>query len=293
MRVVLVAILVFFNVAFALWAYYGAPQRPPGSEIPATEPGVEPLVLWSQQDGAAGAAHRVPPVFAQDNGSAAAPSPSRHQADVAQPSVTTDAPGSVTRAGQEGDGAEPRGEAAGLEGLEPESTQQGGRTAAQAGPAHEPVCYLVGPYRTRAPAAELRDRLMARGTEARVLDRNQPEPRYWVYLPPYPNRAAAFAAEQALRAKGIEDIQVLAGNGAENGISLGLYREQGAAERRLEQLRGLGYQPASEVLERSVTSYWVEVTAADQQTGTPEWWRGEEAERAQLQTRVCDSVRGP
>ncbi len=79
---------------------------------------------------------------------------------------------------------------------------------------------------------------------------------YWVYLPPFPDRAAARAAVADLAAKGVRDVQLLGGARA-NAVSLGLFRVRALAERRRAQIAALGFQPVIEVHEREVQRWRV------------------------------------
>lgn len=65
---------------------------------------------------------------------------------------------------------------------------------------------------------------------------------YWVYLPPAHSRAEAQALGRRLAAAGISDFVYVVGAEKQNAISLGLYKDQPAAEARADQVRTLGLE---------------------------------------------------
>lgn len=309
MRVVVAAVLLFFNAAFVLWMAFGNGQRAGHGTVPATDPGIAPLVLLSERPPAGAPEHsgstaRSEPV----SGSAGAGgSPGSMQA---VPSVQSPAPS-----------AEPPPRQSPFSGRRPEeatapvqssvesapvgdlSQQRAGEHAAGETPPVQPaempsataerppteICHVVGPYLDRRAAQATAERLAREEIEALVLEESVIEPRYWVYLPPFVSRSAAFEVERELRAQGVEDLQVLAGEGKENGISLGLYREQAAAARRMRQLRGLGYAPRLDVIERSRPQLWLQLQGIGAVESEPAPWVASLlAADPALELRPCD-----
>ena len=107
---------------------------------------------------------------------------------------------------------------------------------------------------------------------------------YWVYLPPFPDRATARKAVRRLAEAGVHDVQVLGGRRA-NAVSLGLFRNRALAERRRARVAALGYEPVIEPLARAAERWRVELRG---RTGTLESFL-----RAQgLEGRPCASSRG-
>lgn len=203
MRVLVVATLLFFNVALALWQA----GRPPGGESVAGAPpdgptGTQPLRLLSERRG-------IPQ--ARDESPRPDPSPAPDPAPPATPSAL--------------------------------------------------ACGRIGPFPADESARALARRLTEQGWRARVEGQTVEEIRYWVLLPPFPTAADAFAAERALRDAGIRDLQVLAGEGRDHALSLGLFRDRAAARRRLDQIRALGFAPQLEPLERRRAQFWVRFAA--------------------------------
>lgn len=128
--------------------------------------------------------------------------------------------------------------------------------------APQPHCGTVGPLDDRQAATVLADRLARLDAETQLREGEESVERYWVLLPPMASRAAAFRVDRALRSRGIRDLQVLGAEDRENAISLGLYRERESAERRVRQIRDMGYEPKLEVLERARAAFWIDYRSA-------------------------------
>ncbi|RFA25171.1 hypothetical protein CAI21_19985 [Alkalilimnicola ehrlichii] len=108
-------------------------------------------------------------------------------------------------------------------------------------------CYVLGPLTDSAIGETHRQILSSRGYEVTVLTQGRHEPLgYWVYLPAAPTLEAAYTTGRRLAQAGVGDYAVVVGRERANAISLGLYAERAAAERRLAELTGLGFSPALE-----------------------------------------------
>lgn len=259
MRVVVAAMLLFFNASFALWMLYGQPPRTRATPVPTTVAGIQPLVLWSETHTIAADVPAVPPLSAL-----MAPPPLPAPAvDPAPPEPRQDEP------------ATPETRPAPLE------TPDDGAIEAKVG-----QCQAIGPYGSRLDAKEAAARLGVRQEQFTVVQTQIREQRFWVYLPPFVSRSAAMQGERELRAKGIRDIQVLAGDEKDNGISLGLYRERSAAQRRLEQLRVLGYAPRMDVIDQRRSYFWLQAPASGPGS-TESSWRTLLAPGLRLEMRPC------
>lgn len=259
MRVVVAATLLFFNASFALWMLYGEPPRSRAAPIPTTVPGIQPLALWSETHTIAADVPAVPPLSAL---TAPPPLPAP-AADPTPPEPRPDEP------------ATPETQPASRD------TPDGGAIETKVG-----QCQAVGPYGSRLDAKEAAARLGERQEQFTVVPTQTREQRFWVYLPPFVSRSAAMQGERELRAKGVRDIQVLAGDEKENGISLGLYRERSAAQRRLEQLRALGYAPRMDVIHQRRSYFWLQAPASGPGS-TESQWRTLLAPGLRLETRPC------
>jgi hypothetical protein len=102
---------------------------------------------------------------------------------------------------------------------------------------------------------------------------------YWVYLPAPGNRERALDLARQLSSKGVSDYYVVTAGEQPNAISLGLFHEKANADKRLDEIRALGFKP--DVIQRSdeVPAYWIDFA----QTGdTPLDWRSNVPARGEL-----------
>jgi hypothetical protein len=82
----------------------------------------------------------------------------------------------------------------------------------------------------------------------------------WVYLPPFKDRQAAYAAQQRLNQLGIVDYMIVTRGQFNNAISLGRYRNPSNVQQRLKELSAKGYQNIkTQERYRSDTRYWLNV----------------------------------
>lgn len=131
----------------------------------------------------------------------------------------------------------------------------------EAGGAQAPMlhCYSLGPFRDRKTAQRALERLKSAGVEAglRSLE-EQSFVGYWVYLPPFASRDEARKVARELARKGIKDFYIVSDREQRNAISLGLFRDQFHANRRLARLRAMGYHPRKQVRKRDRTVWWID-----------------------------------
>jgi hypothetical protein len=122
-------------------------------------------------------------------------------------------------------------------------------------------CYSIGPLEDEAQIAAVRTWLVAMGGDPvlRVEQRSEPD-RFWVYFPPLASREEAMQKVERMRSQGIDDVIAVFSGDMENAISLGVFSQRRSLERRLQELRGLGYDPM--VLNRfsSERASWFDVS---------------------------------
>jgi len=124
-------------------------------------------------------------------------------------------------------------------------------------------CERIGPIRDAEVAASLRARLGALSAAAEVKEVEEMQIRgYWVYLPQSTDREAALALARQLAAGGIRDYYVVTAGANENTISLGMFQDRINADKRIQQIAALGFNPKR--IERGDLEkrYWVEYRAA-------------------------------
>ena len=122
-----------------------------------------------------------------------------------------------------------------------------------------PRCLHAGRFKDRAAASEAAEWLQARGAELHEIrhEERRVVRNYRVYLPAASDSAAAKAMLRELRGRGIRDVAIIANGTSANRISLGLYRSAKNAERRVAQLRKLGYPAKSAANAGKITEYAV------------------------------------
>ena len=122
-------------------------------------------------------------------------------------------------------------------------------------------CYSIGPLEDDAQIAAIRIWLVAMGGNPvlRVDQRSEPD-RYWVYFPPLGSRGEAMREVERMRSQGIEDVIAVSSGDMENAISLGVFSQRRSLERRLEELRGLGYDPLIQTRYSSEKASWLDVS---------------------------------
>ena len=135
------------------------------------------------------------------------------------------------------------------------------RQAAQPAPSGEgAACYTVGPFETDADARRLAGKLEnVRSTNVRRTQA-QSEIGRWVYLPAFSSREEAMATARKLAAADLRDYYVVTSGDQENTISLGLYRDDTNAKRRVDRLRELGFNARVKVRTEAVPRYWLDAS---------------------------------
>jgi hypothetical protein len=121
-------------------------------------------------------------------------------------------------------------------------------------------CYAVGPFVEGESSEAVRTWLGERGGNAALRWVERQEPRsYWVYLPPAVDAATARETVVRLAADGVKDVMRIPDGPRAHAISLGLYNREAAAERRVAELKRVGYEAAIEVRLREVREAWLDV----------------------------------
>ena len=147
----------------------------------------------------------------------------------------------------------------------PPSALEPATQLASANPATQDAqyCERIGPIREPEVAASLRARLGTLSAAAEVKEVEEMQIRgYWVYLPPSTDREAALTLARQLAAGGIRDYYVVTAGANENTISLGMFQDRVNADKRVQQIAALGFNPKR--IERGDLEkrYWVEYRAA-------------------------------
>jgi cell division septation protein DedD len=132
-------------------------------------------------------------------------------------------------------------------------------SAAGAAKSHEGTCLFLGDFDDQAQASTLEQRLLGLDiqSEVQVIEAST-DGDYWVYMPPLASREASLRQLRELQARKIDGYLIAEGDLA-NGVSLGIFPRQEAAEAVMQRLRSAGYQPYLRALSRSHREYWVRI----------------------------------
>lgn len=136
-----------------------------------------------------------------------------------------------------------------------------GQVESEPGRAGQPrTCFSLGPFETEADARTLAGRL-GDDTLSREIRRIQAEAEigHWVFLPAMETREEALAVARELSDAGLRDYYVVTAGDEENTISLGLYSERSNAERRVDRLQELGFDPEMRRRTETVPRYWLDI----------------------------------
>lgn len=133
----------------------------------------------------------------------------------------------------------------------------GGSPLPSAGSSALSGCPAVGPWGSADDAGRVADSLGAAGIKAGVRTVELKGAKvYWVYLPPFAERAQAMRKLRELQAKGIDSF-VVSGGGDANAISLGSFTARDSALGIQSRLRGAGYAVDIREQQRDVQQTWV------------------------------------
>ena len=121
------------------------------------------------------------------------------------------------------------------------------------------VCRTLGPFRTQADARAAATALRPLVKRSRTRETQQTQTRgYWVYFAAAPSREQALARARQLADNKVRDYYVITAGEQQNMISLGLFRDQGNAERRRAELAALGFDPRIATRSEDLPLYWID-----------------------------------
>jgi len=109
-------------------------------------------------------------------------------------------------------------------------------------PALVAICYKAGPFKQRAQPRELVSMVERYGFDAAITVRKvESLLGEWIYLTEYASVRSARDDVKALKAQGVVDISVARLEDGQLIISLGIFGKKETRERRLRELKRLGY----------------------------------------------------
>jgi hypothetical protein len=126
-----------------------------------------------------------------------------------------------------------------------------------------PVCHMIGPFKEKISARQIKDRLKALDVEVKTYQLQIPEkPDYWVHLGPMRSRKEALDTLRELQSKKIDSFLITEGE-LVNGISLGFFTREELAQAVQRQRRDQGYEAKIRQIPRFSQQLW-EVLDAEQ-----------------------------
>lgn len=147
-------------------------------------------------------------------------------------------------------------------------------------------CLSIGAFTTQADVRAAVKSLTPLVARIQFRETRVTEVRgYWVYLPAPANRERALDVARQLSSKGISDYYVVTAGEQPNAISLGLFHEVGNAEKRLGEIRALGFKPEMTQRSDEVPIYWVDVAQAGD---GPLDWRAHVPARSEVHAQPID-----
>ena len=148
------------------------------------------------------------------------------------------------------------------------------------------TCFSIGAFATQADVRAAVKALTPLVARIQFRETRVTEVRgYWVYLPAPGNRERALDIARQLSSKGISDYYVVTAGEQPNAISLGLFREQTNADKRLAEIRALGFKPETVQRSDEVPIYWIDFA---QVGNAPIDWRAQVPARSELHAQPID-----
>lgn len=155
-----------------------------------------------------------------------------------------------------------------------------------------PVCHMIGPFKEKISARQVKDRLAARDITVNTYRMSIPgKPDYWVHLGPMRSRKEALDVLRELHSKNIDSFLITEGE-LVNGISLGFFTRGELAQVVLKQRREQGYDAKIREVPRFSEELW-EVFAQDQYNKfSDELWQEISAgtQGLELRKNFCDAI---
>jgi hypothetical protein len=129
-------------------------------------------------------------------------------------------------------------------------------------------CRRLGPFATQADTRTAMGVLTPLTKRIRTRETRATQTRgYWVYLPAMASREEALGIARELSGKGVRDYYVVTAGEQQNTVSLGLFRDQGNAERRRAEIAALGMKPEIATRTEELPQYWLDFALAAAEPG--------------------------
>jgi len=121
-------------------------------------------------------------------------------------------------------------------------------------------CVSVGPFQDLPSVVEASAVFKGAGYESRQrLEQGELWVGHWVSIAGFGNHELAERAVAKLKEKGVVDAYILPGTDPANVISLGVFKEQDRAQRRMNEAKSLGFEAQIADRTRAGSVYWIDV----------------------------------
>ena len=153
------------------------------------------------------------------------------------------------------------------------------------------TCFSIGPVQPGDEVARMAEWLEAQGASVALrADERRELALYWVFFPAFETREAAQARTREMLEKGIGDIFIIKRGDMANAISLGVYSRKLSLERRLTELRRLGYEPGVVPRYRQKKATWYDAQFPSAEFDFPADRFSLKFPAAQVQEAACPQV---
>jgi hypothetical protein len=133
----------------------------------------------------------------------------------------------------------------------------------------DPACFTLGPFAKTQTANRSMTSLKALGVDVKRRQVSRRTPKgYWVYLPASKSYRAAKRKVKELQKKGLKDLFIMGKGSRKNAISLGLFKQESAANDRFQQVKKLGLKAVLETQYRLSEQAWLDITVPDGKAST-------------------------
>lgn len=130
-------------------------------------------------------------------------------------------------------------------------------------------CTSFGPFSNIDETAALNEWLEKNNIEAKQRAvTNEKNQYFWVYLAPNQSENEAIATAKKLTDQDITDHRIINTGNLQNAISLGLFSSEQSANKRLNELRRIGYQPIVVPYHKEESIIWIDANITQNRLNT-------------------------
>jgi hypothetical protein len=167
-----------------------------------------------------------------------------------------------------------------------------GAAAERAAAPPVPICHMIGPFKEKISARQVKDRLKALDIDVATYQLQIPEkPDYWVHLGPMRSRKEALDVLRELQSKKIDSFLITEGE-LVNGISLGFFTKEDLAQAVQKQRKEQGYDAKIRLVPRFSQQLWEVLDAEQYNKFSDPLWEKVKAgtDGLELRKNSCDLI---